>query len=114
MLEKIKNRRVVFAYNLFCIGFILSPIAIKIEILGRCNLIFLISQSILLAYILNDFFSQKTILYNKLIYILVCLVFLNYVRVFVCSPFCVDAQRYLYVWDSGGKKVLKLTVWIEE
>lgn len=100
---KKSNWKYAYAYNLFIIGFLIYPIANQIELVGRFAQPFLFFRAIVFASILEYIYSKKTVVVNKMALLISLLVFLNMGRRILMAPFRMDADYYLYVWNSDGK-----------
>ncbi len=109
------GRPFVFSYNLFLVGFILFPIAMKIELVGRYEAIFYFFRAIVLAAILYTYFIRK---YARLIpafsaIVLIVLLFnpINSIKNMLTG----NPKKYLYVWDKSGMTPDKMyEMWIDD
>lgn len=105
----------IFAYNLFLIGYITTPIARQIELFSRYNATFYFFTSIIFACVIYKLFINKDIILGRMTYIFISLVFLNYGRSVISEPFKSNPDHYLYVWDGNGRTYDEMyNTWIDD
>lgn len=109
------DRKYVFAYNMFVVGFLAYPLALQIELVQRFAYPFLFFRAIVLACIIKHVFVNKTIMVNQMAWIFSLLVLVNMGRKILINPFYGKPEKYLYVWDSQGKTYKSMyDMWIYE
>lgn len=112
---KSSDRKYIFSYNLFILGFLLLPIARKLELVGRYEAIFFFFRAIVLAVILYTYYIGKN---NRLTpaYSAIILIVLLYVPVKSIKSMLTDnPMKYLYVWDKSGMTPDKMyEMWIDD
>lgn len=100
------DKEMVFPYNLFLIGFLVSPMANQIEILQRYNMLFFIFRGIVCAGVIYYAFiiSGKKLLKISAIPTLAfsVLLFGNCIKFFI-HPFTDPPKLYMYVWDHTNE-----------
>ena len=100
----INDKKYVFIYNLFLIGFITKPIARASELINRFNVLFYMFQFIIAAYIIYTYVKQNDKFLPKAINrIFVSIVLFYTVINFICSPLKESQYHFLYVWDKKNK-----------
>jgi hypothetical protein len=109
------EKKYIFAYNIFVIGFLIRPIANQIELVMRYDDVCFVFGSIIVAIIINELFVHRKVLVAPIIYFVTIIVFINYGRTYFTTPFKNNPQKYLYVWDSKGISAEKmLDMWSNE
>lgn len=100
----INDKKYVFVYNLFLIGFITKPIARASELINRFNVLFYMFQFIIAAYIIYTYVKQNGKFLPKAINrIFVSIVLFYTVINFICSPLKESQYHFLYVWNKKNK-----------
>lgn len=108
------DRKCVFAYNMFIIGFMFNPIAQQIELVGRYNAPFMFFRAIILAYIIEYIYISKFVLVPQIVWLMALLIFLNIGRRTFMGPFKGNPEQYLYVWDQGERTYQSMyDMWID-
>ncbi len=97
------DRKYIFAYNLFIVGLLAYPLAKQIELVIRFDQPFMFFRAIVLACIIKHVFVNKTIMVNQMAWLFSLLIMLNMGRTILVTPFKVEQDKYLYVWNSHGK-----------
>lgn len=109
------KRPFIFSYNMFLVGFLLLPIAKKVEFVGRYDAIFYFFRAIVLAAILYTYYICK---YIRLIPVLSAfvLIILLYNPINSIKNILTDnPKKYLYVWDKSGMTPGKMyEMWIDD
>lgn len=112
---KTRGRVMIYAYNLFVIGLLLDPIARQVELIYRFAQVFFLFRAIVLACILEYIYKRKSVVVNKVVLLASLLIFLNMGRKILVTPFHVNEEHYLYVWDSHGKSYQQMRdMWISD
>lgn len=96
------EKKYIFAYNLFIIGFLFFPIGRQIELILRFDQVFMFFRAIILAYIIKVVYQEKRMYLEPTFAIGAFLVFLWWGTSFFRAPFTKDPQQLLYVWNSEG------------
>ena len=101
----ITGKLYLFSYNAFLVGFLLNPIALKVEILNRVDYLFVIFSAFVLTFIVK----YRILIHNftsKLIPMVSVFILLNYARSELSIPFRRKTDQLLYVWDKKNKEYL--------
>lgn len=96
------EKKIVYIYNLFLIGFFLKPLALRIELIERYCEVFYFFQALVLASVirLKTHTTSQILLYRNII----CLVlFLTLFKTYVYIPLNSNPKKYLYVWNKGNE-----------
>lgn len=100
------DKEMVFPYNLFLIGFLVSPMANQIEILQRYNILFFIFRGVVCAGVIYYAFvvTGRRRMKNSLLPTLAfsVLLFGNCIKFFL-HPFTDPPKLYMYVWDHTNE-----------
>lgn len=99
------GKKYLYAYNLFLFGFLLNPIAARIEILGRIHNLFFLFIAVILAYVVQ-YTICRNVLFNRFVQIIGFILVLNYARAELYKPFKRSPDKMLYVWDKHGREYL--------
>ena len=94
----ISDRKVVYSYNLFLIGFIFRPIANLIELVVRYDDLFFSFRAVVCAAILYCFFNKNQVqTMIKMVFLLFLLntLYAGFKRPFTYPKLC------MYIWDKG-------------
>lgn len=104
-----------FAYNLFIIGFLLLPIAKKVELVIRYDSIFYFFRSIVMAAVIYTYYIQRRCHLIPIVK-LICMFLLLYAPFKTIVGIILDnPKRYLYVWDKQNMTPDKmLQLWKDE
>ena len=103
----------IFTYNMFIIGFLLNPIARQIELISRYDQPFFFFRAIVLAYVIQKIFINRSILINQLFWMISLFIILNMGRKMMMGPFEDNPKKYQYVWDRGNQTYQSMyDVWI--
>ena len=97
------DRKYIYAYNIFVLGLLANPLAKQIELVIRFDQPFMFFRAIVLACIIKHVFVNKTIIVNQMAWLFSLLIMLNIGRKILVTPFKVEQDKYLYVWNSHGK-----------
>lgn len=100
------DRKYLYSYNLFVFGFILNPIANRIELLYRIDILFFVFITIVLSYIIQYTIKERKLIKIKYLPLISLLVLLNYARVVIPGTFNRTTDQMLYVWDKKGRQYL--------
>ena len=72
------DRKYVFAYNMFVVGFLAYPIALQIELVQRFDYPFMFFRGIVLACIIKYVYVNKTIMIKQMLWLFSLLIMLNW------------------------------------
>ena len=107
------DKKYIFPYNIFLLGFLLGPVANQIELLQRYNLLFYFFRAILIACIL--WYLIKKRLYVKISPLLFMFLLAYNCFTFFKAPFVENPKLYMYVWDRTDEDYVKMfNIWYNE
>lgn len=92
------DHKIVYAYNLFLVGFILRPIANLIELVIRYDDLFFFFRAIVCTTILYSSFNKNQ--FQAMIRMLFLLLLLNTLYIGFKRPFTYP-KLCMYIWDKG-------------
>ena len=102
-----------YAYNIFILGFCFSPISNQIELLGRYDTPLMFFRAVVWGYVLKYIFEMSEIVVRRWVLLLALLLFFNIGRRAFMAPFKVNSEKFLYIWDSGGRSYQSMyDMWI--
>lgn len=112
---KYSDRKYIFSYNLFILGFLLFPIAKKLELAGRYDAIFFFFRAIVLAAILYTYYIRKCTRMIPALSSIVLIVLLYNPINSIKNILTGNPMKCLYIWDKSGMTTDKMyEMWIDD
>lgn len=97
-----------YVYNIFLLGFLFYPISVKIELLTRLGVVLEMFIFVILGCLFYYYIIYKRMNAHKIAFSVLCLLYVNLLRVYIMTPFQTPIQ-YLYLWDANGREKIETT-----
>lgn len=112
---KDSDKKYIFSYNLFILGFLFLPIAKKLELVVRYDAIFYFFRAIVLAAILYTYFIRKCARLIPAFSAIVLIVLLYNPIKSIKNILTGNPMKCLYIWDKSGMTPDKMyEMWIDD